>query len=155
MVQRSFKSLVLVILSLFVFTAAAYPQQVQVKRSSINNPYIAEKEYNDVKFTKFIENLSVAIQADNSGLRKSAIYLAGLYSLYEVVPVLVAQLENETDDDIKVLIALALYRMEDPVGIDAVEKLYKSASNGRVKRMSKAIVDNFRNKFAHLEISER
>jgi hypothetical protein len=45
--------------------------------------------------------------------------------------------------------------MEDPVGMEAVEKLYKNESNVRVKRMSKAIVDEFRNKFAHLEISER
>lgn len=155
MAQRSFKSLVLVVLSLLVFAAAAFPQQVQVKNSSVANVYIEDKGYTEKEFTNFIKNLEVAIQAENNGLRKSAIYLAGLYSLNEVVPVLVSQLEKENNSDIKILIALALYRMEDPIGMEAVEKLYKSESNGRVKRMSKAIVDEFRNKFAQLEISER
>ena len=155
MLQRFFKSLVLVVLSLVVFTAAAFSQQVQVKNSSMNNPYIADKDYTEKQFANFVANLSVAIQAENSGLRKSAIYLAGLYSLNEVVPVLVSQLEKENNSDIKILIALALYRMEDPIGMEAVDKLYRNESNGRVKRMSKAIVDEFRNKFAHLEISER
>lgn len=155
MLQRSFKSLVLVVLSLFVFTAAAFPQQVQVKKSSVANVYIEDKGYTEKEFTNFIKNLKVAIQAENNGLRKSAVYLAGLYSLNEVVPVLVSQLEKESNSDIKILIALALYRMEDPMGMEAVERLYKNESDVRVKRMSKAIVDEFRNKFAHLEISER
>ena len=155
MLQRFFKSLVLVVLSLVVFTAAAFSQQVQVKNSSMNNPYIADQDFTEKQFASFIANLSVAIQAENSGLRKSAVYLAGLYSLNEVVPVLVGQLEKENNSDIKILIALALYRMEDPIGMEAVDKLYRNESNGRVKRMSKAIVDEFRNKFAHLEISER
>lgn len=155
MLQRSFKSLVLVVLSLLVFAAVVYPQQVQIKSRNVKNTYISEKEYSEKKFVKFIENLEVAIQAENLGLRKSAVYLAGLYSLNEVIPVLVKQLEKENNSDIKILIALALYRMEDPVGMEAVEKLYKNDSNVRVKRMSKAIVDEFRNKFAQLEISER
>lgn len=155
MLQRSFKSLVLVVLGLLVFTAAVYPQQVQIKKSSITNPYIEDKGYTEKQFTNFIKNLEVAIKAENNGLRKSAVYLAGLYSLNEVVPVLVSQLEKENNSDIKILIALALYRMEDPIGMEAVEKLYKNESNVRVKRMSKAIVDEFRNKFAQLEISER
>lgn len=155
MLQRSFKSLVLVVLSLLVFAAVVYPQQVQIKKSSMTNAYIGDKRYTEKQFTNFIKNLEVAIQAENNGLRKSAVYLAGLYSLNEVVPVLVKQLEKENNSDIKILIALALYRMEDPVGMEAVEKLYKNDSNVRVKRMSKAIVDEFRNKFAQLEISER
>ena len=155
MLQRSFNSLVLVVLGLLVFAAAVYPQQVQIKKSSMNNAYFADKDYTEKQFANFIANLSVAIQAENTGLRKSAVYLAGLYSLNEVVPVLVSQLEKENNSDIKILIALALYRMEDPIGMEAVDKLYRNESNGRVKRMSKAIVDEFRNKFAHLEISER
>ncbi|HEY4755254.1 MAG TPA: hypothetical protein VIH28_04270 [Ignavibacteriaceae bacterium] len=155
MLQRSFKSLVLVVLSLVVFTTAVYPQQVQNSKSSPNKLSIAYNQYDEKQFANFIANLSVVIQAENSGLRKSAIYLAGLYSLNEVVPTLVSQLEKENNSDIKILIALALYRMEDPIGMEAVEKLYKNESNVRVKRMSKAILDEFKNKLAVTEVSER
>jgi len=155
MSRRSFKSLVLVALSLLVFTAAAYPQQVQTKKGSMNNSYFADKDYTERQFANFMANLSTAIQAENSGLRKSAVYLAGFYCLNEVVPALVSQLEKENNSDIKILIALALYRMEDPVGMEAVENLYKNDSNLRVKRMSKAILDEFKNKLVLTELSER
>jgi hypothetical protein len=155
MLQRSFNSLVLVVLGLLIFAAAVYPQQVQIKKSSMNNAYFADKDYTEKQFANFIANLSVAIQAENTGLRKSAVYLAGLYSLNEVIPILVGQLEKENDSSIKILIALALYRMEDPVGMEAVENLYKNENNARVKRMSKAILDEFKNKLVVTEVSER
>lgn len=154
MVQKNFK-LFAAVLSILFFTATVFAQQVQNKKTAANISSIEGKNYTEKQFDNFIRNLEVAIQAENTGLRRSAVYLAGLYSLNEVVPVLIKQLEKENDDNIKILIALALYRIEDPAGIEAVDKLYNSESSGRVKRMSKAIVDNFRNKFAQLEISER
>lgn len=155
MSRRSFKSLFLVALGLLVFTAVAYPQKVHVKKSSMNNPYFSDRNYTEKQFTNFMANLSVAIQSENLGLRKSAVYLAGLYSLNEVVPTLVTQLERENNSDVKILIALALYRMGDAQGMEAVEKLYGKDENVKVKRMSKAILDEFKNNFANLEISER
>jgi len=156
MLQISFKSLVLAALSTLIFTAAGYPQEVQVKESSHSaNAYLVDKQHSEKQMANFIASLSVAIQSENLGLRRSAIYLAGLYSLNEVVPVLVSQLEKENNSDVKILIALSLYRMEDPEGMQAVEKLYKKDDNARVKRMSKAILDEFKNKFTTLEISER
>ena len=156
MLQRSFKSLVLVVLGLLVFTAAGYPQEVQTKKSTYpTNAYFVEKQCNEKQITNCIANLSVAIQSENLGLRRSAIYLAGLYSLNEVVPVLVNQLEKENNPDVKILIALALYRMEDPEGMKAVEKLYRKDDNVRVIRMSKAILDEFNNKFVAIEESGR
>ena len=155
MLHRSFKSLVLVVLALLVFTAAVYPQQVQIKKCSINNPAVEEKNYTEKQFANFIANLSVAITAENDGLRKSAVYFAGIYTLYETVPVLVSQLEKEKNSDIKILIALALYKMEDPVGMQAVEKLYKKDTDIRVKRMSKAILDEYENRFLTASVSEK
>jgi len=156
MFQISFKSLVLAVVSMLVFSAAGYPQEVQIKKSSHSaNAYLVDKQYNEKQMANFLANLSVAIQSENLGLRRSAIYLAGLYSLNEVIPVLVSQLEKENNSDIKILIALSIYRMEDPEGMLAVEKLYKKDDNARVKRMSKAILDEFKNKFTALKISER
>ena len=155
MLQKSFKSLVLVVLSLLIFAAVAYPQQVQTKKSSMNNSYLADKEYTEKQFANFIANLSVAIQAENSGLRKSAIYLSGLYEITEAVPVLVDQLKKEENANVKILTALVLFRLEDPRGMEAIENLYKHDENARVKNMSKAILDEFKNKLAVIEVSER
>ena len=155
MLLKSFKSLILMILGLMVFSAAFYPQKAQVRKSSVDNPVIAEKNYTDKQFDNFIANLAVAIQAENDGLRKSAVYLSGLYSLYEVVPVLISQLEKENNADIKILIALALYRMEDPAGMQAVEKLYSNTKDARVKRMSKAILNEYENNIITAKVTER
>jgi hypothetical protein len=156
MLQRSFTSLVLVVLSMLIFNAASYPQEVQTKKSTHSaNAYFVDKGYDEKQITNFLANLSVAIQSENLGLRRSAVYLAGLYSLNEIVPVLVSQLEKENNSDVKILIALALYRMEDPEGMEAVEKLFRKDGNARVKRMSKAILDEFKNSITALEISER
>ena len=72
-----------------------------------------------------------------------------------MVPTLVTQLEKEDNSDVKILIALALYRMGDPQGMEAVEKLYRKDENVKVKRMSKAILDEFKNKLVLTELSER
>jgi hypothetical protein len=155
MLLKSFKSLILLVFGLMVFSAAVYPQKMQVRKSSVDNPVIAEKNYTDKQFDNFLANLAVAIQAENDGLRKSAVYLAGLYSLYEVVPVLVNQLEKENNADIKILIALVLYKMEDPAGMQAVEKLYSNSKDARVKRMAKAILNEYENNLITSKFTER
>jgi hypothetical protein len=154
MLRRSFKSLVLIILGLFVFTIAVCPQQVQIKKCSMNNTDIADKYYTEKKFYDFKANLSVAIQSENDGLRKSAIYLAGFYSLKEVVPVLVNQLEKEKNSDIKILIALTLYRIGDLSGMEAVEKLLTTNNDMRVKQISKTILKEYENKFLTAKVSK-
>ncbi len=86
-----------------------------------------------------IETLKQGIKSDNEGVRKSSIYMAGLYKIDEVVDVLVDQLHREKDSNTKVLIALALYNIGNPEGIDAVKDLSEKDQDLRVKRMSTAI----------------
>jgi len=151
MVRKSFHSFMLIIFSVLLFSSMSYSQsQVREKTSKdVSMSYLTDKQFTDQE----VGNLITGIKSDNLGLRRSAIYLAGLYSLDEVVPVLVSQLEKENNSDVKILIALALYRMEDPEGMEAVEKLYRKDDNVRVKRMSKAILDEFNNKFVAREES--
>jgi HEAT repeat protein len=139
-----------------VFTAAAYPQQGLVNKYNKNKfSDFTDKQYEEKKMANVIANLSVTIQSENLGLRRSAIYLAGFYSLDEAIPALVSQLEKEDNPEVKILISLVLFRMDDPRGMEAVEKLYKNDDNPRVKSMSKAVLDEYKNKFTVVEIIEK
>jgi HEAT repeat protein len=124
-------------------------QKNKFKKASVS-------EFSDRQWTENgIANLVTGIKSDNLGLRKSAIYLAGLYQISETVPTLIDQLKKEENAEVKVLTALVLYRLEDPRGIEAIENLYMSDENARVKRISKAILDEFKNKLVVTEVSGR
>ena len=153
MLHRSFNSFVLIIVSLLLLASISYSQSQDQKKTL---KHVSVSEFSDRQWTeKNIANLITGIQSDNLGLRKSAIYLSGLYEITEAVPVLVDQLKKEENADVKILTALVLFRLEDPKGMEAIENLYKQDENTHVKNMSKAILDEFKNKLAMTEVSER
>ena len=86
-----------------------------------------------------IKTLAEGIQSENTGLKKSSIYLAGIYKIDEVVNVLTDELKKENEPNTRVLIALALYNIGDPEGMKAVKDLSVNSENTNVKRMSTAI----------------
>lgn len=92
----------------------------------------------------FVLNLAKGVESDNTGLKKSCIYFAGLYEIEELVEPLIKQLQIVKESDIKILIALALYKIGDKEGIEAVEQLAKNDKSPRVKKMSSAILNKFR-----------
>jgi hypothetical protein len=153
MLHRSFNSFVLIIVSLMLLTNISYTQKHDQKKADnkFSVSYPSDKQFTEQE----IGNLLTGIKSENLGLRKSAIYLAGLYGVSETVPTLIEQLKKEENADVKVLTALVLFRLEDPKGIEAIENLYKNDENARVKRMSKAILDEFKNKLMAMEVSQR
>jgi len=67
------------------------------------------------EFTKnkyALDNLLMGIHSDNEGVRKSAVYFAGKYKVIESAEYLIEQLKKEENPGIKVLIALALFRLQ-------------------------------------------
>jgi HEAT repeat protein len=90
-----------------------------------------------------IGNLLTGITSDNIGLKKSAVYMAGKYEVVETAETLIGQLKVEDDASVKILIALALYRMGSEEGMEAVEILARTDSNKEVKRMSLAILNQW------------
>lgn len=153
MLHRSFTSFVLIVVSVMLITSISYSQS-QNQKNKFKKASVSE--FSDRQWTENgIANLVTGIKSDNLGLRKSAIYLAGLYQISETVPTLIDQLKKEENAEVKVLTALVLYRLEDPRGIEAIENLYMSDENARVKRMSKAILDEFKNKLVVTEVSGR
>ncbi len=93
-----------------------------------------------------IATLKDGIHSENQGVRKSSIYMAGLYKIENAVDALTDELKTEKDPSTKVLIALSLYNIGDPKGLEAVKDLSENDQNVKVKRMSatlyQAFVDN-------------
>lgn len=90
-----------------------------------------------------LQNLEMGIQSENAGVRESSIYFAGKYRFIDAEDVLINQLKVEKDSDIKVLIGLALFRMNSEKGMNELQRLASSDENPRVRRMSNAIYNEY------------
>lgn len=90
-----------------------------------------------------IATLKEGIHSENQGVRKSSIYMAGLYKVEEAVDALTDQLKDERDANTRVLIALSLYNIGDPKGMEAVKDLSENDQDMKVKRMSTALYRDF------------
>ena len=86
-----------------------------------------------------LQNLEMGIQSENQGVRKSSIYLAGKHKFIEAEDTLIKQLKVEPEDNIRILIGLALFRMNSEKGMRELYKLVSSDKNPRVRKMSQAI----------------
>ncbi len=90
-----------------------------------------------------LETLKQGIKSDNPGLRRSSIYMAGLYKIDEAVESLTEQLEKEKNAETRILIALSLYNIGNPDGMEAVKKLAAEDNNKEVKRMGTVLYREF------------
>lgn len=90
-----------------------------------------------------LQNLEMGIQSENEGVRESAIYFAGQYRFIDAEDALIEQLKVEKDSDIKVLIGLALFRMNSEKGMNELQRLALNDENPRVRRMSQAIYSEY------------
>jgi HEAT repeat protein len=102
----------------------------------------------------FVKNLAAGLTSDCTGLKKSCIYFAGIYEIEGMVEPLVNQLAKETDPGIRVLIALALYKIGTPDAIKAIEKLVKNDLDPKVKKMGIALLNEFQSIPANLNITK-
>ncbi|MDX1702430.1 MAG: HEAT repeat domain-containing protein [Melioribacteraceae bacterium] len=84
-------------------------------------------------------NLKTAIQSENPGLRKSGIYYAGKYSVNEVSETLLAQLKDETDPSLRILILRVLYILEDDKFTDDIYEVALNDEDTKVRKMASAI----------------
>lgn len=119
----------LIAVFIFLFGTLSFPQAKQLK------------DFTQHKYA--YENLSAAIKSDNDGVREDAIYLVGKYKLIDFEKDLISQIEKEKNPDIKVLIGLALYRMESEKGMQKMLELSSKDRNDRVRRMSAAIYNEY------------
>ena len=92
---------------------------------------------------KMIDNLILNIKSDNDGLRESAIHLTGKYQIEQTVDALIEQLSAEENPDIRISIALALYKIGGDKGLDALYTKAASENDPYVKSIYYAIVKEY------------
>ena len=101
-----------------------------------------------------LQNIIMGIHSENEGVRESSIYFAGKYRFIDTEDALISQLKVEEDSDLKILIGLALFRMNSEKGMKELLTLAVKDEDSRVKRMSQAIYNeyyaNFTNRTAGL-----
>jgi len=95
------------------------------------------------KHKNALQNLEMGIKSENEGVRESAIYFAGQYRFIDTEDALIEQLKIEKESDIRVLIGLALYRMDSEKGMNELQRLALNDENPRVRRMSSAIYSEY------------
>lgn len=121
-------AVILVLLSGSVFAQKSDKETIKINTASIHLDKRA------------LADLERGIKSDNSGLRKSSIYMAGYYEVKASTNALVEQLGVEEDANTRILIALSLFRIGDVNGLDAVKKLSQNDSSSKVRKISAAIL---------------
>jgi len=80
-------------------------------------------------------NLIAGVQSENFGLRTSAATMLGDLKCPNGVLALMSVLRNDTDERARIVAALALTKIGDPVGMYAVKQTARLDSNERVKKL--------------------
>ena len=110
----------------------------------VTNAFGQNQKISEISKHKYaLQNLVMGIQSENNGVRESSIYFAGQYRFIDTEDALIKQLKVEKDSDIKVLIGLALFRMNSEKGMSELQRLASIDENPRVRRMNNAIYSEY------------
>ncbi len=118
-------SVIAFLLALLVFSATGFAQS-KSSTTGFNNKYA-------------IQNLVNGINSENEGVKRNCIYFAGKYGVKEAVNPLLDLLQTEENPNTKILIALSLFYINAPEGLNAVKALAQNDDNVKVRNMSQAI----------------
>ena len=126
---------VLTVLFMVAFTSQSYSQLRE---------HVPSSEY-----AKYVGNLQNGINSDNVGLKINAIQFTGIYQITENLSLLISKYKEEKDQNIKNIIAISLYMLEDPealakIGLDEksilknislsmLAKMYKVKSESKIR----------------------
>ena len=90
-----------------------------------------------------VKSIIMGIKSENEGLRKSSIFYAGQYKLEGAVDCLIEEFQKEKDSSTKILIALSLYKIGNPIAIDYMKDMVSNETNQKVKDLLTAIYNDF------------
>ncbi|HKI79091.1 MAG TPA: HEAT repeat domain-containing protein [Ignavibacteriaceae bacterium] len=105
-------------------------------------PLSAQKDV-DSKNTAAVANLVNGINSENKGLQRSSIYLAGRDRVTGSVDALIEKLNNEEDPSTRLLIAVSLYEIRDPLGLDAIKELSVKDKSEKVRSISSLMYSEY------------
>ena len=90
-----------------------------------------------------VKTLVNGINSGNDGLTRSSIYMAGKYRVAEAVDALVEKMTTAKDPNTRILIALSLYEIRDPKGLEAVKEQSLNDLSEKVRSMSAMIYSEY------------
>ncbi len=131
----------LVKLTLIILTTVLLASQIFAFNTSGNNiKGTPEEEIPQAA----IKSLAMGIKSDVIGLRRSCIYLAGYCGIKELVKPLAEQLAIESDNDTKLLIVLAIYKIGDTEAQKAIQELVNNEADPNMRNLVRAVINNFK-----------
>lgn len=93
-----------------------------------------ENKYENKAITETaIANLICGIKNENEGVKRDCIYYAAVYKIYETIDALKEQLDDEENSSTRALIALALNKLGEDPGSEALSKYVSVDWNTRLK----------------------
>jgi hypothetical protein len=94
-----------------------------------------------------IENLIAGIKSENDGVKRDCIYYAAIYGIQDAVDVLKSELENEENSGTCALMALALYKLGEKTGSEALSKYILIDWNEKIRDINAtfAETDDYQN----------
>jgi hypothetical protein len=94
------------------------------------------RELGEKKFNEGVENLLMALESDNVGLQRSAIYVLGRFQSDRAVIPLVRILRNSEDEKSRIAAAYSLCRIGGGVGTQAVREAVRFDASKKVRLQS-------------------
>jgi HEAT repeat protein len=91
------------------------------------------------------ENLINGVNSDNFGLRTSSAQMLGEIQSKRGVFALMRMLKSETDERARIVAALALYKIGDPIGIYAIKQQARFDDSQRVRRLCAIFYAEYKN----------
>lgn len=119
--KRQIKKLVLFLFS-FILTASLSAQGT-------------EKTNTSCTYDQIEENLLVGLASDNEGLKFSSAYFLGEVKSDKATLPLLSLFHNGSSDEMKIIAALSLCKIDSDRGVFAVKRAIKFSDSERVSRM--------------------
>lgn len=101
-----------------------------------------------------VESLLIGLNSDNLGLQSSSAYMIGELQLSQGIIPLLRILHNEENEELRIVAALALYKIGSPIAINAVKQAIRFDDSERVSKLCANFYNEYRrNKFNGEEIN--
>jgi len=89
----------------------------------------------DSAIMKGEKNLLIALNADNYGLKSSAVQILGDIKSKKAVIPLMRILKSSDDENLRIIAAHSLYRIQSPMGMFAVRQAIRFDESSRVRKV--------------------
>lgn len=110
---------------------------------SFSSVFAANTKFTKAKNELIEKNLLVGINSENFGLKTSSAYFLGENKSSKAVIPLLKMLHNEESEEARILAALSLVKIGNPVGVYAVKMAAKFDNSEKVRKMCVKFYNDF------------